>query len=637
VNDHNKSQGEAQQNEYAQALAELLNLLEAVDRQLTPEHVVQRFHELLDDIGDDQSPVPPAPVLGGPYAAVGLAQAKLADRIIDHRKGLAACRKAGDHNGAAQALTDLASAYLALGNNRETLALARAAALEALAAAPALQAAAKAAEKSERDEILLTTQRLAVPLADVLYRVGEVAEAEQVASQALVHATDPDILVDLHWTLAQCLMRAGRFEESLATIDQVMTSPGISAQHRVRLLVLTARVRSNVGEAEKAGQVAAFAVTAASEIGDNWAMAWALHVLTIVTSVQGRMAAALPLFDRALAVTQTDPALTDLRLLLQINQAVTLGDLDRHEEAFAAAREARDLAGQVGTVVRSIQAHGALAQLLFNTGRWNDALAEVKALPDNLKEPIAACTDFGIAAVICFHRDDIAGARRGLEAAIPYAQRIGKRVIGPLALARSLDREQAGALPEALAELTAGLADGIEELDEIEDLLADAARLATQTGDMDTAKSLADYAVALAAGSDIPHRQATALYCGGLLDHNAVRLLAAAERYDEASRPLSAAAALEAAAAEFACVGDRSQARAAFTHAAKIYISLGAATDVARLQAKFRARGIPRVPHAKHRQASSGQDGIVPAETEIALPVEVGLANPRTGTRLLRA
>jgi tetratricopeptide (TPR) repeat protein len=637
VNDHDKSQSEAQQNQYAQELAELLNLLGTVDRQLIPEHVAQRFHELLDDIGDDESPVPPASVLGGPYAAIGPAQTKLADRIIDHGETLAACRKTEDHNGAAQALTDLASAYLALGNNREILDLARAAALEALAAAAELQTAAKAAAKSERDEILLTTQRLAARLADVLYRVGEVAEAEQVASRALAHATDPDLLVDLHWTLAQCHMRAGRFGESLATLDQVMASPGISAQHRVRLLVLTARVHSNVGETEKAGQVAAAAAAAASEIGDNWAMAWALHVLTIVTAVRGQMAAALPLFDRALAVTQTDPALTDLRLLLQINQAVTLGSLDRHEEAFAAAREARDLAGQVGAVIRSVQAHGALAQLLFDTGQWDDALAEVKALHDDLKEPMAACIDFGIAAVICFHRDDIAEARRRLAAALPYAQRIGKCVIGPLALARSLDREQTGALPEALAELTAGLADGIEELLEIEDLLADATRLASQTGDMDTAKSLADYAAALAAGSDIPHRQATALYCGGLLDHDAVRLRAAAERYGDASRPLPAAAALEAAAAEFARVGDRGQARAAYTRAVEIYISLGAATDVARLQARFRARGIPRVPHAKHRRAGSGRHSIVPAETEIAVPVEVGLSNPRTATKLLLA
>ena len=347
------------------------------------------------------------------------------------------------------------------------------------------------------------------------------------------------------------------------------------------------------------------------------------------------MTDALPLFDRALAVTQSDPALTDLRLLLQINKAVALGNLDRYEEALAAAGQARHLAGQVGTAIRLAQAHGALGQLLFETGRWDDALAEVEILPENLKEPGAACIDLGIAAVICFHRGETDAARRHLAAAVPHAERIGHRLIGPLALARSLDREQDGALPEALAALTGAFDGNTEELEEIEDLLADAVRLATRTGDLGTAQALAGQAAALAAGSEIPHRQANALYCHGLLDRDAPRLLAAAERYDDAGRPLLRAKALEAAAGHFVDAGDRDQARAAFTAAVEVYTALGAAADVARLQAAFRARGIRRGPHAKHRRAQSGWDSLTPTETKIAAFVEEGLSNPEIAARLL--
>ena len=56
------------------------------------------------------------------------------------------------------------------------------------------------------------------------------------------------------------------------------------------------------------------------------------------------MVDALPLFDRALTVTRADPTLTDLRLLLQINKAVTLGGLDQYEGALAGARQAQRLA-----------------------------------------------------------------------------------------------------------------------------------------------------------------------------------------------------------------------------------------------------------------------------------------------------
>ncbi len=476
---------------------------------------------------------------------------------------------------------------------------------------------------------------LASRLADALYRIGDREEAEQVANHALEHATEPDLLVDLHWTLTQCRMRAGESAESLATLDRALASPGLSARHRARLLVLAARTHDDLGEVDKAGRVAAGALAAASEAGDNWAMGWALHVLTLVTLMQGHLTDALPLFDRALAVTQADPALTDLRLLLQLNKAVTLGCLDQYEEAFAAAGQARDLADQVGTTIRLAQAHCALGQLFFETGRWDDALAEVKVLPENLKEPGAACSELGIAAVICFHRGEIDAARRHLAAAVPHAKRIGHRPIGSLALARSLDCEHADALPEALAALTAGFADGTEDLGEIEDLLADAVRLATQTGDLDTAQALAGHAAGLAAESEIPHRQANALYCRGLLDHDAPRLLAAAEHYDEAGRPLPSAQALEAAAGEFIDAGDRGQARDAFTHAVEVYTSLGAAADVARLQATFRAHGIRRGPHAKHRQARSGWESLTATEIKIAAFVEEGLSNPEIATRLL--
>jgi DNA-binding CsgD family transcriptional regulator/tetratricopeptide (TPR) repeat protein len=476
---------------------------------------------------------------------------------------------------------------------------------------------------------------LASRLADALYRIGDLAAAEQVADRALEHAVEPDLVVDLQWTLAVCRMLAGESAESLAALDRALAAPGISAGHRARLLVVAARTHSNLGEVETADRLAVGALAAATEAGDNWAMGWALLMMALVTSERGRLADALPLFDRALAVTESDPALTDLRMLVQINQAVTLGNLDRHEEALAAARQARHLADQVGTAFRLAQAHAALGQLLFQTGRWDDALAEVEILPENLKEPAAACCDFGIAAVIGFHRGETGTARRHLAAAAPHAKRIGHRLIASLALARSLDREQDGTLPEALAALTDAFGGNAEEIEEIEDLFADAVRLATEIGNTDTARTLADQAAELAAEPEISHRQANALYCRGLVDHDASRLLAAAERYNDAGRPLLRAKALEAAAGHYVDAGDRGQARAAFTGAVEVYASLGAAADIARLQAVFRVHGIRRGPRAKHRRARTGWDSLTATEIKIAAFVEEGLSNPEIAARLL--
>jgi DNA-binding CsgD family transcriptional regulator/tetratricopeptide (TPR) repeat protein len=476
---------------------------------------------------------------------------------------------------------------------------------------------------------------LASRLADAQYRIGDRAAAERVANRALEYAAEPDLRVDLNWTLAQCRMLAGEFAESLATLDRALASPGISARHRARLLVLAARAHSYLGELEKGRQVAAGALEAASHAGDNWAMGWALLMMALATSVRGGMADALPLFDRALTVTEADPTLTDLRLLLQINKALTLGNLDRYEEALAVAGQARRLASQVGTTFRLSQAHCALGQLLLQTGRWDDALAEVAILPEGLKEPSAASCDLGVAAVISFHRGETDAARRYLDAAVPHARRMGHRVIPPLALARSLEREQDGALAEALAVLTDALGGDTEEVEEIEDLFADAVRLAAETGDLGTAQSLAAQPATLATQSDIPHRHGNALYCRGLLDHDTAQLLAAAERYAEAGRPLLRAKALEAAAGEFVVADDRGRARDAFMRAVEVYTVLGAAAEVARLQATFRTHGIRRGPHAKHRRATSGWDSLTATEIKIAAFVEEGLSNPDIAAKLL--
>ena len=145
---------------------------------------------------------------------------------------------------------------------------------------------------------------------------------------------------------------------------------------------MVARTHAGLGHVVQAGQVATGALAAASQAGDTWAMGWALHVQSVVVGSQGHVTDALSLFDQALAVTGADPALDDLRLLLQLNKSVALAQLDRCAEALAAAEQARDLADQIGTVVRAGQAHCALGQLLFDSGagtmRWPKCRSSIR-------------------------------------------------------------------------------------------------------------------------------------------------------------------------------------------------------------------------------------------------------------------
>jgi tetratricopeptide (TPR) repeat protein len=430
---------------------------------------------------------------------------------------------------------------------------------------------------------------LASPLADALYRNGDKATAEQVASRELEHAVDPDVIGGLHWTLAQCRMTAGSSAECLAALDRALAAPGLSIRHRARLLVLVARTHNYFGELGTAVQVARTALAAAEEARDPWAMAWALFVLATMPTVQGGLADALPLYDRALAVAETDPALTDLGILLQINKAAALGNLNRYDEALATAEQARQLADRVGTAIRLAQAHGMLGQALFEMGRWDDALTEIAVVPENLKESFANCCEFGIAALIGFYRGDTATARGFLAAADPYGARISRRFISPLELARSLDYEQAGALPVALSTLTRWLDGSTEENLLVQDVLPDAVRLAMRIGDRSTAQALTRQAADFATPSETPFVQGNSLYCQGLLGHDAPLLLAAAEQYRRASRPLFQAKALEGAASAYARAGAPEQAQAALTSATEIYKWLGVPAAAARTRAAFEA------------------------------------------------
>ncbi|MFC0529577.1 ATP-binding protein [Phytohabitans kaempferiae] len=473
---------------------------------------------------------------------------------------------------------------------------------------------------------------LACRLADALYRAGEPAGAADVANSALDYVTRPDYLVDLHWTLAQCRAMEGRAAESLTALERALSLPGIEPRHRSRLQVLSARTHCMLGRLDAAERLADAALASATAVGERWATGWALGVLTIVRGMRGEVAEALPLFDQALSVAEGHPGLADLRLVLQINQAAALSNLDRHDAAIRAAEQVRQLADEAGNVVRLGQAQTVLGELLFAVGRWDDALSEVDLVSRVSKDPAAECLDQGVAARIRLHRGD-ASAGHHLAEAQSEAERLGDVVIGAYTLARSLEREQADRPAEALAVLMDALVASAEEVEQMAELLADAARLAVSLGDGKAAREILTQAESVVlAGA--PHREAITPHCRGLVDRDPDLLLTAAERYSVAGRPLPQAQALEAAGAVLAERGDLAGARTHFTSAYGIYSDLGADWDLARTQAKFRSYGIRRGPHARHRRADSGWGSLTPTEMKVAGLVAEGMSNPQIAAHL---
>jgi DNA-binding CsgD family transcriptional regulator len=475
--------------------------------------------------------------------------------------------------------------------------------------------------------------QLTCRLADALYRTGDSAAAARAATGALVHVQRPDLIVDLHATFVACLAIDGKRQEALQALESALLLPGLEPGHQSRLLILAARIHRSLGRVDRAEQVAEEALAVATAAGDRWATGWALGVLTLASCMRGEEKAALPLFERALAVAECDPSLADLRLMLLVNQAAALGDLDRYDDAIKAAEKAFDRADTTGNMVRMAQAKSVLGELLFDVGRWDDALKYLDMGSAGTGDPYVECCDHGFAATIRLHRGD-SGAAQDLVDAQVYVPRLGDRLVGSLTLARSLDREQADAPAEALTILVDALAKCAEEIEQSSDLLVDAVRLALLTGDLDRAHSLVGRAEEIAGDTEVHHRRAVVLHCRGLVKHDADTLLDAAALYESAGRPLPRAQALEAAGMVCADAGDISAARAHFTESYTVYSDLNAEWDLARLQARFRAYGIRRGPRFQHRRSQQGWTSLTPTEVKVVGLVAQGMSNPQIAEKL---
>ena len=131
----------------------------------------------------------------------------------------------------------------------------------------------------------------------------------------------------------------------------------------------------------------------------------------------------------------------------------------------------------------------------------------------------------------------------------------------------------------------------------------DAVRLATKTGDKWTAQTLAGQAATLAEGSQVPHRQANALYCRGLIDRDAAVLLEAAQR--SRTRGGRSPGPRPSRRRPSAWSRSRSAPRpgSPSSRPSTVYEFLGAEADLNRVNAEFRVHGIRRGPHSKHRRA----------------------------------
>jgi DNA-binding CsgD family transcriptional regulator len=473
-------------------------------------------------------------------------------------------------------------------------------------------------------------------LVAALFRLGLNEEAERAGVRLLAGDADPRRTAETAWLVAYAMMRAGRMAEAISQIAQGLARPGLTASQTARLRALHAMTFMSTGEYDRAEATARQALAEAEQGGDRLAAGYALHDLASVSFYRGQEAARLEYIDRALSLVETDPQATDLRLLLLTNKAGYLSNQDRQAEAIAVARQALALAERTGTprvhVVRSM-----LGDLHFETGEWDDALAELEQPPAEHGPVNIRLEIHGTIALIAGHRGHWDTAARhlrivddeNLAATMPPAYAKWAR------LARSLIAEHDGRPAEAAAILAECLEPGTaEQIPGIGDLAVPLTRLALAVGDRDTPVAAARVAAADAERDPTPYKIAMADHCRGLATRDPEPVLSAAEYFRRTGRPWYRANALEDAAALEAARGELAAAEGHLADAVGINAALGAAWDIQRAGARLQGYGVRVGRGAFRGRPASGWGALTPTEVKVAYLVADGRSNPDVAAAL---
>ncbi len=470
---------------------------------------------------------------------------------------------------------------------------------------------------------------LEASLVAVLFRLGLYEETERAGVRLLAGDTDPERVADAAWLVAYAMLRTERDAEAITQVTQGLARPGLSESQRARLRALHAIILiGQTGDTDPTEVIARQALSGAEQAGDRLAAAYALYALSLVSFYRREQAEMLDYTDRALSLTEMDPQASDLRLMLLTNKALKLSEIDRHAEALVPARQALELAERTGAT-RIHVIRGALAILYFDTGEWDDALAELAQASAAVDQAYLRQLVHGMFALIAGHRADRETAATHLRLLKDSDIDSDRGNSYYLRRARSLAAEQDGDLAEATAVLAECLAPGVvERMPGVWSLMPLLARLALATGDRETAQAAARLATVEAEYQSVPFKVAVADHCRGLVTGDPVPVLSAAGYYLASGRPFFRAQALEDAAALEAERGELAAAERYLGEALGLYTALGAAWDVEHAGARLQRYGIAPVRVAFRGRPVSGWGALTPTEVKVAYLVADGRSNP---------
>ncbi|WP_216896599.1 helix-turn-helix transcriptional regulator [Nocardia alni] len=488
----------------------------------------------------------------------------------------------------------------------------------------------------------LTTARLpkAARAALCLHQVrallwsGRAARAEAAARTALAaHSLDPTADGALRWLLAQACHGQGRLRDAITESRNALALPSLAPQEQGQIhgfMALTYCFLEDFTAAEKAAEKA---ISIGRIHDDPVAGGFGYMGLGGFRLCNGQLDDALTMADKVIDAYNTgvqagkrfdqfDPYLLRSHCLIE---------LDRTEDAHAALDAAnRFCLDNHGTYLAPNLL--ARARLMYVTGDWDDALAELDALheaPDTLGYDAPGQT---LAAIIHMRRGQIT-ERPTIPAQDSSMGARAHSHFHPWAHALIAEAEEdAGASAHVLVDIICQPAPVLNVF--LHHAIPDAARLVYSIGDRAGLEIVTAKADAIAEVQSTPSRRGAALLCHGLLENRPDLLAEATQQFRQAGYRLLEAQTQENLAVLLAADGQTGPARETMEAAIELYDQFGAETDSARTLSRLRRLGVRRGTRGSRQRPKTGLAALTVTEQKVAKFVALGMSNSDIATQM---
>lgn len=478
-------------------------------------------------------------------------------------------------------------------------------------------------------------------LVDALVWSGLTREAEATATEMLTRPIAAEVEERLRSALARSLLLLGRPADAVPHASRLIELSEELGRSTAWAIAESAVCRAFALDLDGALTEAAQAKGRAHAEGDLMAEILALCVETFGHNALGETAEAVRMGTRAAALADQTPGQEGHRMHPHLFRAIALLTAGDKKAAAAAITQGRLLGEALGAMWALPVYHLITALSHWDTGAWDDLLAEVEAgqaYGDDQASSIGRVWALAVAARVHLHRGHLDEAEAALEEGEELLSSGGAQIGADwLVQARALLLEAQGSRDEALALLQVGweAASGLQAVASLVLFGPDLTRLAVACGDRDLATQVGAELQRIAESNpDDRLIAARTRWVEALLADDPAPLLIAAELLGDLDHPFEAAQARLQAAGILVDSGRRQEAAPCLREALACLEALQAqpGADCAREQLQV-IDGAPE-RRTRKRRAVSGWDALTPTEYEIVEEVCEGRSNPEVAERL---